>query len=154
MSRRSLILVLLVSSLCLFALPAGAQTEAEGWSYEMWNDLMSPFCPGRTLADCPSDKAEELRQWIVDQEAGGRSREDVQADVFSAFGDVVRQAPVPTGFGLAAYVIPIVLFLAGGGLVGVFLRRQTRETTRPATVAAVDPELQRELDEEIGRSGP
>jgi hypothetical protein len=73
MSRRSLILVLLVSSLCLFALPAGAQTEAEGWSYEMWNDLMSPFCPGRTLADCPSDKAEELRQWIVDQEAGGRS---------------------------------------------------------------------------------
>jgi cytochrome c-type biogenesis protein CcmH/NrfF len=85
--------------------------------------------------------------------AGGLP-ERQQADVFSAFGDVVRQAPVPTGFGLAAYVIPIVLFLAGGGLVGVFLRRQTRETTRPATVAAVDPELQRELDEEIGRSGP
>ena len=152
MSRRALIPVLLGVLLCIPTLAPEARGEEAGWSYEMWNDLMSPFCPGRTLADCPSDKAEELRRWIVDQEAEGRSAEAVHAEVLAAFGDVVRQTPAPTGFGLAAYVIPILLFLAGGGLVGVFLRRQTRTPARPTPVVAVDPELQRELDEEIGRS--
>jgi cytochrome c-type biogenesis protein CcmH len=152
MPHRALIPVLLGVLLCVPTLATQARGEEVSWSYEMWNDLMSPFCPGRTLADCPSEKAEELRSWIVDQEAVGRSAEEVHAEVLAAFGDVVRQAPVPTGLGLAAYVIPILLFLAGGGLVAVFLRRQTRTSTRSAPVVAVDPELQRELDEEIGRS--
>ncbi len=152
MPHRALIHVLLAVLLCLPTLAADVRAEEAGWSYEMWNDLMSPYCPGRTLADCPSEKAEELRGWIVDQEAEGRSAEEVHAEILAAFGDVVRQAPVPTGLGLAAYVIPILLFLAGGGLVGVFLRRQTRASARPAPVVAVDPDLQRELDEEIGRS--
>ena len=152
MSHRVLIPVLLGALLCVPMLASEARGEEAGWSYEMWNDLMSPFCPGRTLADCPSDKAEDLRRWIVDQEASGRSAEDVHAEVLAAFGDVVRQAPLPEGLGLAAYVIPILLFLAGGGLVAVFLRKQTRASARPAPVVAVDPELQRELDDEIGRS--
>ena len=152
MPHRALIHVLLAVLLCLPTLAADARAEEAGWSYGMWNDLMSPYCPGRTLADCPSEKAEELRGWIVDQEAEGRSAEEVHAEILAAFGDVVRQAPAPTGLGLAAYVIPILLFLAGGGLVGVFLRRQTRASARPAPVVAVDPDLQRELDEEIRRS--
>jgi cytochrome c-type biogenesis protein CcmH/NrfF len=141
MPHRVLIPVLLGALLCVPMLAADARGEEAGWSYEMWNDLMSPYCPGRTLADCPSD-----------QEASGRSAEDVHAEVLAAFGDVVRQAPLPEGLGLAAYVIPILLFLAGGGLVAVFLRKQTRASARPAPVVAVDPELQRELDDEIGRS--
>jgi cytochrome c-type biogenesis protein CcmH len=152
MPHRALIPILLGVLLCVPVLATEAGGEEADWSYEMWNDLMSPFCPGRTLADCPSDKAEDLRRWIVDQEALGRSAEDVHAEVLTAFGDVVRQAPVPTGLGLAAYVIPILLFLAGGGLVGVFMRRQSRASAKPAPVVAVDPDLQRELDEEIGRS--
>jgi cytochrome c-type biogenesis protein CcmH len=154
MLHRALIPVLFGALLCAATPATEARAEEAGWSYEMWNDLMSPFCPGRTLADCPSDKAEELRRWIVDQEAVGRAPEEVQAEVLATFGDTVRQTPAPTGMGLAAYVIPILLFLAGGGLVGVFLRRQTRASPRPAPVVAVDPELQRELDEEIGRSAP
>jgi cytochrome c-type biogenesis protein CcmH/NrfF len=133
--------------LCL-AGPASAQGEKEGWGYGLWNELMSPFCPGRTLADCPSGKAEELRIWIVEQEDGGRSRTEVMDELYAAFGDVLRQAPVAEGVGLAAYVIPVLLFLAGGALIGFFLRRQ-RGGVAPETeppVRAVDPELERALD--------
>lgn len=143
---------LLLALVALLALAAPLSAEPEGWSYALANELMSPFCPGRTLADCPSEKAEELRGWIVDQELAGRSPEEVHAEVVAAFGDGVRQAPVPSGLGLAAYVIPILLFLAGGGLVAIFLRRQSRAPDKPAPVTPVDPDLQRELDAEIGRS--
>ena len=139
--------------LCIPVLAGDAGGEEQAWSYQLWNDLMSPFCPGRTLADCPSEKAEDLRAWIVDQEAAGRPQQEVEAEILQTFGDSVRQAPLPTGLGLAAYVIPVLLFLVGGGLVVLFLKRQSAGSARPGPVAAVDPELQRELDREIGGAG-
>ncbi len=143
---------LALAVLLLAARPASAEASAaRGWSYGLWNELMSPYCPGRTLADCPSQQAEELREWIVAQEQAGRARDDVTGELFRSFGDVLRQAPKAEGMGLAAYGIPIALFCAGGALVALFLGRRRGGT--PATaprVAVVDPELQRELDEEIG----
>ena len=68
---------------CLgLALPARAGSEEpEGWAYALWHEMMSPFCPGRSLADCPSTAAESLRMWILMQEAGGRERSEVEAEL-------------------------------------------------------------------------
>ncbi len=135
---------------------AGATSAADeaGWSYELGTQLMSPYCPGRTLVDCPSAQAAELRAWIEGQEAQGRTRQEVEEQLYARFGDVVRQAPDPRGFGLAAYLIPAAALLAGGALVVVFLRRQTRAAervaeTESARVGPVDPELERLLDQEL-----
>ena len=40
--------------------------------------------------------------------------------------DVVLSAPRATGFGLAAYFVPVLAFAAGGLFVWVYLMRQTR----------------------------
>lgn len=112
---------------------------------------MSPFCPGRVLIDCPSPQAAELRAWIAAQEAAGRSRADVEAQLYAQFGDVILQAPKAQGFGLAAYAIPLLAFAAGGGVVWLFLRRQRRAGSAPAPLAAADPEIERQIDEELAR---
>ena len=116
--------------LLLGASTATAEGEAaaspEGWAYEVSRDLMSPFCPGVTLSACTSPQADELRVWLIVQEASGRTREDVEAELFERYGDVLRPAPRAEGFGLAAYVFPVISFLVGGVFVAVFLRRQTR----------------------------
>lgn len=137
------------------AAPADESPGApRGWSYELWSELMSPFCPGRTLADCPSGDAESLRLWILVQEAAGRSRQDVQAELIERYGEVVLSAPRARGIGVAAYAIPVLAFLAGGALVVAFLRRQTRraalESHAPAPSAPLDPELELRLDRELG----
>ncbi len=122
----------------------------EGWAYELSHDLMSPFCPGRTLSACSSPQAESLRMWIIVQEASGRSREDVEAELFERYGDVLRPAPRARGFGLTAYVFPVVVFLAGGVVVAVFLRRQTRAAaTHEPSSQPSDPELERIIDQEL-----
>lgn len=132
--------------------PAAA-SESGGWGYDLARDLMSPFCPGRALADCPSPDAATLRAWILVQEAAGRSREDVEAELIERYGEQILSAPRVRGFGLTAYALPIAAFLAGGGLVWFFLRRQTREAhaePRPRA-ASLSPELERLVDEELGR---
>ncbi len=140
------------------ALPATAEpAELEGWAYELSHDIMSPFCPGRSLADCPSPQAESLRAWIVIQEATGRSRDDVEAELLERYGDVIRSAPRAEGIGLTAYAIPVLAFVVGGGVVAVFLRRNTRAgPASPGPIAeAPDPELARLVDEDLERgNGP
>jgi len=127
-----------------------AVAEPEGWAYQMSHDLMSPYCPGRTLSACPSPQADDLRMWLIVQEASGRSREDVEAELYERYGEVLRAAPLAEGFGMTAYVFPVVAFLAGGVIVGVFLRRQTRVAADPAPSApAPDPELERAIDQEL-----
>ncbi len=126
--------------------------EPAGWAYALPNELMSPFCPGRTLADCSSPQAASLRMWITVQAAAGRTRSDVEGELMERYGDVLRPAPRATGFGIAAYAFPVIAFLAGGVVVFVFLRRQTRSGAKATPVAApMDPDLERAIDEELAR---
>jgi cytochrome c-type biogenesis protein CcmH len=140
-------------ALLWLALVVAPNAAAEGYARELERDLMSPFCPGRSLVECPSPAATELRLWIQAQEQAGASRAAVEARLFQEYGDQLRHAPKPEGFGLWAYLVPAGALLAGGGIVLVYLRREARAAPAPAVAAgALDPELEREIDRELGAS--
>jgi cytochrome c-type biogenesis protein CcmH len=120
------------------------------WAYDLANDLMSPFCPGRSLADCPSPDAASLRMWILVQAAAGRTRDEVEQELYARYGEVIRAKPKAEGWGLAAYWIPAAVFAGGGVLVGWFLRRSTRRARPPEPTGPLDPEVERKLDELLG----
>jgi cytochrome c-type biogenesis protein CcmH len=137
---------------------ASAQAAEESWGYRLAHELMSPFCPGRTLAACTSPQAAELRQWIVLQEAAGASREEVVANLFSRFGEVIQSEPSAEGWGLAAWLLPVTALVVGAGLVALVLRRMTARGGEPAAPAPTqvavamgpsDAELERLVDEEL-----
>ncbi len=160
MVRRSIRALGLALALCAYAGAslerAAASGDVEGWGYELWNELMSPFCPGRTLASCTSTEADDLRMWILVQEASGRSRDDVEAQLYAQFGDVLRAAPRARGWHVLAYVIPLATFLGGGVFVVLFLRRQVSDAraaapAEPRPPPRADPELERIVDEELAR---
>jgi len=159
-TRASLGIVL--AAVLLSAGTASSQ-QAESWGYQLPHELMSPYCPGRTLAQCTSPQAGELRQWILMQEAAGASEEEVKANLYARFGDAILSAPRAEGWGLTAYVLPAVFFVAAGGLVLFFLRRVVRASQQPASAAplaaapppprgtdAEETELERLVDEELG----
>jgi cytochrome c-type biogenesis protein CcmH len=151
-ARASLLAVLLGVGL---ALAPSAHADEASYSLELWNGLMSPYCPGRSLMDCPSGQATELREWIAAQEQAGRSRQEVEDELYAQFGDVILQAPKAQGFGIAAYLMPIVALCVGGGIVWIFLRRQVAAgaTTGASPTrrgpAVLDPEVERRIDEEL-----
>jgi len=152
----------------------GAEVDIE-WAYALPHELMSPFCPGLTLASCSSPQAGELRLWILSQAAAGASREEIEANLYGRFGDVLRSTPKAEGWGLWAYLVPILFFVIGGPVVVYIIRRLTggsggdggsptasgapgaSESRAAALVAAAgaagsDAELERLVDQELGGS--
>jgi cytochrome c-type biogenesis protein CcmH/NrfF len=85
------------------------------------------------------------------QEAAGRSRADVENELYERYGDIMRPAPRAQGLGLAAYVVPSAIILLGAGVVAVFLRHHSRKPDPPSVTPAAsrDPELERMIDEEL-----
>ena len=116
-------LVLLVLLLCAAPAAADAPAPDESWAYDLAHELMSPYCPGRSLAECPSPQADQLRLWIIGQARAGRTREQVETELAANFGDQIRQAPRAEGIGLVAYAVPAGFVVVGAALLAVFLRR-------------------------------
>lgn len=98
--------------LALLALPAaGSELEELRRARALADELMSPFCPGRTLSDCPSPNAaavrEQMRAWIDE----GRSDSEIRAELRARFGDALAGEPESPWGRLA----PLAL-IAGVGL--------------------------------------
>jgi len=113
---------MLVVSAFMF-LSATVSVAQDSWGYDIAHDLMSPYCPGRTLATCPSPQAAELVQWIVLQESGGATQEQVIEMLVERFGEDILGAPKAEGSNLLAYILPVLAFLVCGGIAFVALRR-------------------------------
>ena len=131
------------------------------YAQQLWRDIMSPYCRGLTLIDCPSSEAAELREWIAAQERAGRPRRDVEAELLLRFGEKIRQAPPPRGFGLLAYLIPGALLALGAvavcALLGPLVGRRRLSRPDPSRHpdprgGGTDPELERRIDEELSAS--
>ena len=87
----------------------------EGWGYQISHELMSPFCPGRTLASCPSEKADELRLWILLQESAGATREEVEAQLVARYGSEILPAPAPDDAADGLQLVSLFLPRSGDG---------------------------------------
>lgn len=119
--------------LCIFPVWSHGTTDRSGWAYRLPQELMSPYCPGRALSECPSPQADELRLWILGQEEEGFTRSEVEEVLFQRFGDQLLQAPRVEGVGLIAYLVPALIILFGGvGLVVFLLRQRSIIMTREA----------------------
>ena len=161
----------LVAALLLSSTGATAKSGA----YDLAAELMSPYCPGRTLSSCPSPQAAELVQWMVLQEAAGSSREEIIDVLIERFGEEILGAPKAEGIGLWAYILPVLGFVVGGGLVLLALRRivagtggepissadsSSRSATSSASPASnapqhaiTDDELARLVDQDLAARG-
>src|SRR5262245_28803458 len=73
-----------------------AAGEPERVLSELSNELMSPYCPGRTIASCPSEQARKLEDQILAQAQAGRWREQIEESLVERFGpQIVGYAPQP-----------------------------------------------------------
>lgn len=76
--------------------------------------LMSPYCPGLLLRDCPSPAATELKEEIRTELSHGKSVQEIEDALFARFGEAkLRSAPPMRGVGLLAWVVPLGVFLIG-----------------------------------------
>jgi cytochrome c-type biogenesis protein CcmH/NrfF len=116
--------------------------------------VMSPFCPGVTLHDCPTENAAELRERIVVMVEDGFTRGQIIEFIENEYGVATRATPDPGGAGIIVWLLPGIAALGGAAVAWHFARRWARFPARPegydpdAHITASD---RRRLDAELRR---
>lgn len=114
-------------------------------AHALAREVMSPFCPGRTLADCPSPDAAALREEIREFIDAGVEKEAILARLEARFGDAIRGVPRS----IWGWTFPGLVLLAGAVALVAVLRRISRREAVPDAGPVEDPELEEELEREL-----
>jgi cytochrome c-type biogenesis protein CcmH/NrfF len=118
----------------VLAIPAHAQSP-EDLANDISNKVMSPYCPGVTLHDCPSQKALDLRDDIEDYARSGMTEAEIMDRLVADFGPSIRAEPSSDGAGVLAWILPSIALIVGTALAWALVRRWFK---RPHTTEVVE----------------
>jgi len=155
MNFKSIVVVFFFSGLFLLS---GASAQAQdatsaldARAYDMYQQVLSPFCPGRSLNDCPSSKAHELKQEMRQKLEQGVAPETIIEEVFVKFGEQYRAVPSYSGFGKLVWWVPGGFLLAGVGIIAVLARgkRRAPAVKHVPSDTALSDEMRRTIEREL-----
>lgn len=136
--------------------PTAASASPEDTANEIAREIMSPYCPGLTLHDCPSGPAMEMRERIAGWAEDGWSKQEILTHLETQWGDVIRATPPTEGAGLLAWVLPGIAVVCGAlaaFFVGRAWARRRDAAPPPAPLSSGDRErLDKELAEMRGEA--
>jgi cytochrome c-type biogenesis protein CcmH/NrfF len=114
---------------------------------EISDSIMSPYCPGRTLSACPSDKARNLRNEISVFFERGYSREAVVRQLTAKYGSAIKGEPESDGLWILAWMTPFVIILLACFFIAQWIKKHTSRTVRDKSAGS--DKIIRELEGEL-----
>lgn len=134
---------LIIAAVCWLVLSASPALAApEDVANRISNEIMSPYCPGVTLHDCPSRQADELREQIKEWAARGWDDELIMDELVEQYGEGIRATPPSEGGGILWWILPGIVALLGALLAARLARRWAgaRDRDRGKEALAVQQE--------------
>jgi cytochrome c-type biogenesis protein CcmH len=148
---RALPLALLLIAALAVATPLGAAPVSEETVHEIGAQLRCVVCQSLSVADSPSETANQMRGIIRERLAAGDSPEQVKAYFVEKYGLWILLSPPREGFNLLVWVVPFAGLGAGLVLVLLLVRRWSRRAVAagpaPAPDAAMRARILREMAE-------
>lgn len=123
--------------------------EVERQARELFTTIMSPYCPGSLLNQCPSSQAAVLRDDIRQRLREGATPEQIQTELIATYGEDILASPPFTGVGVLSWLGAVAIFLGGLGAAGVWLRGRRPTQEPPVSRTAADGDLHKRMREEI-----
>ncbi len=142
--RLFLPLLFLIPSFTFAAEPAEFEERVRALAAE----LRCVVCQNLSVADSPSEMAQQMREIVREQLQQGKSPEEIKAYFVSKYGEWVLLAPSKRGFSLFLWVLPFVAVVGGVLLVILVIRRWVKTETE-SQPKAVDPALVARVQNEI-----
>jgi cytochrome c-type biogenesis protein CcmH len=94
--------------------------------FEIAHQLRCPVCVSESVADSSSRVAIEMRDLIQQQLEEGKTEAEILAFFRDRYGDWILLEPPRQGIHLLVWLLPVVVLLAGGVGLGLFIRRWLR----------------------------
>jgi cytochrome c-type biogenesis protein CcmH len=140
-----------LATLLLLAGAAAAAPVDEKTVHDVAAQLRCVVCQSLSVADSPSETANQMRGIIRERLAAGESPAEVRAYFVEKYGEWILLAPPKSGFNLLVWVVPFVGLGLGLVLVAVVLRRWSRKIP-PGAPATVDPALRERIRREMSET--
>jgi cytochrome c-type biogenesis protein CcmH len=120
---------------------------------ELYQQVFSPFCPGRSLNDCPSSKAAELKDEMRAQLESGKSPEVVLQGVIDKYGEQYRAVPRFAGVGILVWVVPLGFVLIGlfAAVIVSLGRKKTPSVGDSKLKESISRDDERRIAEELAK---
>ena len=143
-------IAILAALALLLAAPSAAAACPRTTLGDVEDEVMCPVCGTPLSVATEAPQAQRERELIQRLIADCRSKDEVKRVLAAQFGDRVLATPDDSGFDLAAYLIPALIVLLGGGGVALAIRRwrgaRVEKSTSPQSTAATA-----QLDADIER---
>lgn len=137
-------------AVAIHLLLAGVAVAApEDIANDISDEVMSPYCPGVTLHDCPSQAAIDLREEIESWAADGMSKSAIMDRLVDEYGESILARPPTEGAGVLAWALPAVLVIAGLAIAWLLLRRVTPKAPQEPPPVQMSSDERRRLDVEL-----
>ncbi len=148
MSRRALF-ALLVQLIFfagrLFAAPA---PDLDDQTRAIATELRCVVCQNLSVADSPSEMAQQMRAIVREQVQAGKSPEQIKDFFVSKYGEWVLLKPKTTGFSALLWILPYVVLVVGVITALWFVRRwvaKKKITQQSAAQPPISQQLRSEL---------
>ncbi len=135
--------------------PHDLTPEQQALAREIQQELWCPICQGIRLDVCEQQVCQQMRDMIDELILEGKTKQEIIDEFVVQYGVVILGEPPKEGINLMAWIMPVVLALAGLGFAVWMSRKwtQTRREVAAATpgvgAAAGSPEVGAESDADI-----
>jgi cytochrome c-type biogenesis protein CcmH/NrfF len=129
--RRALALIALVVLLAPTAASAASCPKTSLADVE--DEVMCPVCGVPLGLATESPQAQRERAFIQREAEACKSKSQIKSELVAQFGDRVLALPPKKGFNLAAYLVPVAIFLLGAGAVATIVIRRRRSPVAQGT---------------------
>lgn len=135
-------LFILLGTLCLFPFSSASAAVTKDQVKGISGDLVCYCgCANKVVATCGCGTADQIEADIRGQLEAGKSREQIIAAYVAQHGEQGLATPIPRGFNVSAWIMPIAVIMAGGVVIRTVVvrwrgRARVREARQAQTVDA------------------
>ena len=147
MKRAALLLTLFLPLLAWGAPPRGAVNEET--VRQVAAELRCVVCQNLSVADSPSEMANQMRAIIRERLEAGDTPEQVVAYFVDKYGEWILLSPLPRGFNLLVWILPFMGIAAGLVAILLLVRRWSRRPAEHPVAETIDPATRERIRREM-----
>jgi len=127
MRTRSLFILMVLLVLCVRSIDAAPAPDLDDQTRAVSSELRCVVCQNLSVADSPSEMAQQMRGIVREQLQAGKSPDQIKDFFVSKYGEWVLLKPKTTGFSALLWILPYVVLVLGVLAALWFVRRWVKK---------------------------